>query len=853
MPGNYRLSFSHKFQSVEHVTLCGGAGRFPFPCTGRKVAGVKAQNSVVQILVATVVAGLLIALAMAPLAGISGAAVTRTNETMQTNLADMTGDVGEVMPGVTTINDRNGDAIAHLYEQRRHPVTSDQISQSMKDAIVSIEDRRFYEHEGVDLQGFARAMVTNLLAGGVEEGASTINQQYVKNYLLHVAADSTEAQAAATEQSIPRKLREMRMATQLDRDLSKDEILARYLNVVPFGNHAYGIEAAARTYFGVSAAELTVPQSAMLAGMVQSSEYLNPYNNTEGVTDRRNTVLQSMVTFGAITQEEADKYAAEPLGVLESPATLPNGCIAAQDRGFFCDYAVNYLKAKGLTEEQLKNDSLTINTTLDPVAQDAAHNTVTSNVDPMATGVAEVLNVVAPGQDSREILAMTSSRNYGLDLEAGETYLPQPSSLVGNGAGSVFKVFTAAAAMEQGMGLNEVLPVPTRYEAVGLGSGGAANCPPNTYCVENAGTYKPQMSLEDALAHSPNTTFIMLVERVGVEAVVDMSVKLGLRSYTEPGSYNEDYSIADYFKEANLGSYTLGPTAVNALELSNVGATLASGGRWCEPNPITTVETRDGEQIHLERPECEQVIEPELANALSEGMTKDVTSGTAQAAAAATGFSDTAAAKTGTTESHQSSAFLGFNNAIAAAPYIFNDGTTTSPLCSSPVQQCAGGNLYGGMEPARSYFQVHQQIPAAIGAGVGGGDKGNFREGTADALFDKLKGLSESAARERLKAAGYTVTGTRSVDGGGYPAGTVVGVNATSKDDAVILLSNGKNNAPAPQNPDSAGAGDGADDSQGRNSNPAPRPPRNQGQEDLDQLRRDLESFGNDLRNQFGF
>lgn len=842
----------------------GGKVRFPFPCTRRKVAGVKAQSSVVQILVATLVAGLLIALAMAPLAGISGAAVARTNETMQTNIDDMTGEISDVMPGVTTINDRNGDAIAHLYNQRRHPVTGDKISQDMKDAIVAIEDRRFYEHEGVDLQGFARAMVTNVMAGGVEEGASTISQQYVKNYLLHVAADSTEAQAEATEQSIPRKMREMRMATELDRELGKDEILTRYLNVVSFGNHSYGIEAAARTYFGVSAAELNVPQSAMLAGMVQSSEYLNPYNNTEGVTERRNTVLQSMVAYGAITQEEADAYAEEPLGVLETPATLGNGCISSGDRGFFCDYAVNYLKAKGITEEQLHNDSLTINTTLDPAAQDAAHNTVTSMVDPMTPGVAEVLNVVAPGQDSRDILAMTSSRNYGLDLDNGETYLPQPSSLVGNGAGSVFKVFTAAAAMEQGMGLDEVLPVPDRYEAEGLGAGGAENCPPNTYCVENASTYRPQMSLEDALAQSPNTTFIMLIERVGVEAAVDMSVKLGLRSYTEPASYNEDYSIADYFKEANLGSYTLGPTAVNALELSNVGATLASQGRWCEPNPIESVTTREGEEIHLERPECEQVVEPELANALSDAMTSDVTSGTAKGAAAATGFTDTAAAKTGTTESHQSSAFLGFNNAIAAAPYIFNDGTSTSPLCTSPVQQCSGGNLYGGLEPARSYFQVHQQIPAANGAGVGGGDTGDFRQGTADALFEELQGQSESVVRKRLEEDGYTVTGTRSVDGGGYPTGVVVGVNQTGRDEVEILISNGQDNSALPQEDAGSGEAGPGNDAEGSPGNggggngaggdaPAPAPsPQSPDQQDIDRLRQDLESLGNDLRSQFG-
>ncbi|HZK31918.1 MAG TPA: transglycosylase domain-containing protein, partial [Corynebacterium sp.] len=563
---------------------------------------------------------------MAPIAGVSGAAVTRTNETMQSNIEGMTEGW---TPGVTTITDVTGQPIAWLYDQRRHPVPGEQISQHMKDAIVSIEDHRFYEHEGVDLQGTFRALITNVLAGGVEQGASTLNQQYVKNYLLHVEADTTEAQASATEQSIPRKLREMRMATQLDRELEKDDILTRYLNLVPFGNHAYGIEAAARTYFGISAAELSVPQSAMLAGMVQSSEYLNPYTNYDVVVERRNTVLQSMVSNGVLDQESSDAFAAEPLGVLESPATLRNGCISAGDRGFFCDYALTYLQAKGISEEQLRNDEFTITTTLDPQMQDAAHQTVTSMVAPTQPGVAEVLNVVEPGQDSRDILAMVSSRDYGLDLEAGQTYLPQPSSLIGNGAGSVFKIFTAAAAMEQGMGLQTTLPVPARYEARGMGSGGAAGCPANTYCVENAGSYQPQMTLEEALAYSPNTTFIMLIEQVGVDAVVDMSVKLGLRSYAETGSYNADYSIAEFFKESNLGSYTLGPTAVNPLELSNVGATLASSGRWCEPNPIASIQNRHGQEVFLERPACEDVLDANLADSLASSMTADIEYGTA--------------------------------------------------------------------------------------------------------------------------------------------------------------------------------------------------------------------------------
>ena len=724
-------------------------------------------KSLANLVAATTVAGVAGALALAPLAGISGVGVTRTNEAMQSSLSDIT--YGNT-PGVTTVTDATGQPMAWLYDQRRHEVTGDQISQSMKDAIVAIEDHRFYEHDGVDIQGTARAMVTNLLAGGVEQGASTLNQQYIKNYLLHIEAETPEEQAAAVEQSVPRKLREMRLAADLDRDLSKDEILTGYLNLVPFGNRSYGVEAAARTYFGVSAAELTPPQAALLAGMVQSSEGLNPYTNPEGATARRDSVLRAMATHGYLTPEDAEAFVAEPLGILDSPATLPNGCIAAGDRGFFCDYALTYLDSKGLSREQLQEGGYTVTTTLDPQTQDAARAAAARNVDPLAPGVAEVLNVVEPGRDSRDILAMASSRNYGLNLENGETVLPQPSSLVGNGAGSVFKVFTAAAAIDRGIGLETELDVPDRYEARGLGTGGAEDCPPDTYCVENAGDYQPKMTLREALAYSPNTTFIQLIEQVGVPAVVDMSVKLGLRSYDQPGTHDGERSIAEYMKAANLGSYTLGPTPVNPLELSNVGATLASGGRWCEPNPIAKVTDRSGQEVFLERPDCEDVLDQGVADALAAGMADDITIGTGARAADVTGWSGQAAAKTGTTESHLSSAFLGFNSGFAAAPYIYNDGTSSSPLCTSPVRQCDEGNLFGGREAAESWFQTANLVPAAVNGTLPSVDE-RHELGTTHAILAEVVGMTEADARRTLEEAGYRVD-VRSTSGA-QPRGRV--------------------------------------------------------------------------------
>ncbi|APT83867.1 penicillin-binding protein [Corynebacterium aquilae DSM 44791] len=744
-----------------------------------------------SIITGTVVtAGLVGAVGLAPAATVAGVGISRTQETMESNLADLTDGSA---PGVTTLLDANDEPIAWLYKQRRFDVAPDQIAPIMKQAIVSVEDRRFYEHPGVDWQGTARAMVKNIFSGSVQEGASTIDQQYVKNYLLLVDAEDEAEQVAATEQSIPRKLREMRMASDLDKRLSKDEILTRYLNIVPFGNGAYGIEAAARTYFGSHASDLTPLQAATLAGIVQSSSVLNPYTNPEGVIERRNTVLDTMAETGALPVEEVQALKQEPLGVQEVPTGLPNGCITAGNKGFFCDYVIDYLAKKDLPKDKLFTGGYTIHTTLDPAIQEMTHNAVTAQVSPTTPGAAEVLNVVQPGADTRRVLAMTSSRNYGLNLDEGETVLPQPFTRVGAGAGSVFKVFTAATAIERGMGIDNILNVPPRYNAQGMGEGGAPNCPPGYYCVENAGVYRPSMTLRDALAQSPNTTFVQLIQQVGVPAVVDMAVRLGLRDYEDPGSFDGESSIAQYMIDHNLGSFTLGPTAVNPLELSNVAATLASNGVWCEPSPIERITDRNGNDVPIDSPPCEQVIDEGVAHALANAMSSDMVNGTASEAAKNMGWGAPTAGKTGTTETHQSAAFMGFNSNFAAVPYIYNDGTTVAPLCTSPLRQCQEGTLYGGMEPARTWIGLAETLgwPAE---GIIPPYDPIYNTGTATQDIPRVTGLAEADARKRLERAGYRVR-TEFVPGNGMPKGRAVGVNTagvTMKGQEVVLqLSDG--------------------------------------------------------------
>lgn len=745
-------------------------------CQGwsRSLAGVSGMSSLGKLVATCVAAGVVAAGSLFPIAGAAGLASNKMADSLAGTSADLIkGD----LPSISTVTDAGGEPIAWLYDQQRVIVPSAEISQNMKLAIIAIEDRRFADHAGVDWRGTVRAALTNATSGDVQQGASTIDQQLVKNYQFLVSAENDAERRAAVETTPARKIKEIRMALTLDSEMSKDDILSKYLNLVSFGNGTFGVQTAAQTYFGVDAADLTVPQAAMLAGMVQSTSRFNPYTNPRDTKDRRDTVIDTMVQTGAITPGAGAGYIAEPLGVLERPNSLPRGCITAGDRGFFCDYVLDYLDQNGLSREMVEQGGYTIRTTLDETVQASVQNSLDTYGNPTAQGVAEVMSVVRPGQDSHKVVAIASSRQYGLELGDSQTVQPQPFSLVGDGAGSVFKIFTVAAAMEKGMGTNTSLSVPRRVQVSGLGAGGAAGCPPAQYCVENAGSYPGSLSVTDALAQSPNTTFVNLIKDVGVSPTVDMAVRLGMRSYDRKGSAAGGDSIAEYVKKSNLGSFTLGPTAVNALELSNVGATLASGGVWCPPSPIESITDRTGKPVELSEPACEQVVEPGLANTLAVAMSKDaVAGGTAANAAGSAGWSRPLSGKTGTTEANRSSAFLGFTNHYAAAVYAFNDGTTTTELCTSPLRQCSYGNLFGGNEPANTWFSAFSPIADIYGPVQLPAPDPAYQAGKSAAGTPDVEGMSQSAAVSLLTNAGFVVN-TQFVSGTGRPYGTVVGLD----------------------------------------------------------------------------
>lgn len=754
-------------------------------------------------------AGVLVAGLLFPLAGGVGMTSNQASDTVASVSAEL---INEQVPLVTTVTDIGGAPIAYVFDQNRFEVEPSGIADTMKAAIISIEDRRFFEHDGVDWRGMTRALATNVTSSGSVlegQGASTLTMQYVKNYLLYAVADNPTEQTAAVATTPARKLREIRIALQLERQVDKQEILARYLNIVFFGNNAYGIVSAARTYFNTTPDQLTVSQAALLAGMVKSTTAFNPVDNPEAAIGRRNVVIDSMVEVGSITQAQGDAAKAEPLGIQQPLTGLANGCVSAGPAdGFMCQYALDYLETVGLPLDQVKRGGYTIRTTLDRRASDLAKDAVNSQVPRNTPGIANAMAIVQPGRDKHRVVALVSSRDYGLDAEAGQTSFAQPSTPQPFGAGSVYKVFTAAAALEKGLGIDTRVSAPSAYTSRIYTNGGAP------YTVRNDGrNYPSSLTLQDALATSPNTTFLALADRIGsVAPIVDMSYRLGMRtSLNVPDS--EGRTVAEAVKSENRGSYTLGPVPSSPLDLANVGATLMSGGTWCPPSPIEAVTDRNGKPVPLKEAPCEQAVPEGLANTLAVGLTKDIApGGTASAAARNAGWSRPMLSKTGTTQNNRSAGYVGATPQYAGAVLVWPDGSNPRPICDTdPPRLCGTGNVFGGKVPARTWFNamipLHEGLPELPLPPT----DPRYVSGGGGAQVPNVVGQGENQARLALERAGFRV---QSFDtDSDRPRGIVTSQNPSDSalpgDLVTIGVSNGnpppaetREPEPAPEEPD---------------------------------------------------
>ncbi|MDQ7908046.1 transglycosylase domain-containing protein [Phytohabitans sp. ZYX-F-186] len=568
--------------------------------------------------------------------------------------------------------------IATFYDVNRQEVPLNKVAPAARDAIVAAEDARFFEHGGVDMRSVIRAFVANGTDGEVEQGASTLTMQYVRNVLKTNPNLSPQERQDATDDTARRKLQEMRYAAALERKLSKEEILNRYLNISYFGAGAYGIAAASERYFGKAPAKLTLAEAALLAGLVQSPDSDSPIGGDKArALERRGYVLDSMARTGKITAAQAAKAKAEPLRL--KPTRLPSGCVAArQDTwGFFCDYVRQWWMGQpefGPSPQQRERDlfegGYRIVSSLDPETQKVAQNEVLS-VYGYGNDRAAPMAVVQPG--TGRVLAMAVNRHYSLK-DTTNQLVAGGGSIVGYQAGSTFKMFTMLAALESGRNLATGFNAPGRFMSKYPG-GGEAGCG-NKWCPRNAtpSWMNGYRTMWNGFGRSVNTYFVWLEQQVGADKVVQMAQRLGITFRAE-----SDAKLAKN-QAARWGAFTLGVSATMPLDLANAYATVAAEGVHCQPTPVLSIIGPSGDRLPVSNPKCQRVLRPEVARAATDAARCPVgdqsaygrcDGGTADEVAGILGGRQVAG-KTGTSEFDSTASFVGYTPQLAVASIAAN-------------------------------------------------------------------------------------------------------------------------------------------------------------------------------------
>jgi membrane peptidoglycan carboxypeptidase len=645
----------------------------------RVVDGTK--SPVGMMLALSVVAALLVSVMAIPAVALTGVYASRSVDVLDT-LPDSIrpGTLAQKSEIYATNADGSNTLLATVFDQNRQEVGWDQVSQFVKDAVVSTEDPRFYEHSGVDVASTLRAAFGNVASGGVESGASTITMQYVRNILVQqaemmdTAAEREAAYEAATTESVDRKLSEMRLAIALEKQYSKDDILMGYLNIANFGGSVYGIEAAAQYYFGTSAANLTLAQAASLAATVNEPNGLRidePENIPANQARRDQDILASMLREHTITQAQHDEAVATPISpTITEPTT---GCQAAADgAAYFCDYVTWIVKNDptfGDTADErwqhFKQGGYEIYTTLNTALQANAHETMLEYIPATYEEVDLGSTIVTVQPGTGRILAMAQNTTFDDDPSTtvpGATAVNYNTDIDYGGSsgfqvGSTYKVFALAEWLKQGHTLSDRV------------SGNEREWDMSTFpnsCQELGGPWEPAndassrpgtMSVQSALTNSVNNAFVEMAQQLDLCAIRGTAESLGV--------HRADGNDLDTQPSSVLGTNEIAPLTIAAAY-----AGIAANGVFCTPVAIDRIVDQSGAELAIPPSDCHQALEPNIASTLAYAMLGPIESGTATAS---NPYDDiTHIGKTGTTDNEKDTWMVGASTAAATAVWVGN-------------------------------------------------------------------------------------------------------------------------------------------------------------------------------------
>jgi membrane peptidoglycan carboxypeptidase len=707
----------------------------------------------------------------------------------------------------------DGSLLATFYLQNRVRVPLNIVPLQARQAIIAIEDSRFYAHHGVDFKGIARAALTNAGAGGVKQGASTLTQQYVKNALIESATSKAEQNAAKAD-SIERKLREARYAMALERKLTKDQILERYLNIAYYGHGVYGVGTAANYYFGKPVNRLTLPESALLAGMVQNPNRFDPSSKEPAIQRvtkaRRDTVLRRMSDLGFIS--DSQRVSAEAVPITTKVHPVESGCDSAAVRApFFCDYLRHVLEdtpvgdALGATREErqraLLGGGLVIKTTLDPTVQEAAQKAVDDQVPRTdRSGAAAAVDVIEPGTGNLRAMAVDrtysdakGSANTKVNLATGGQF--------GFQAGSTFKAFVLAEALREGIPLGLTLYAPQKYTSKVFTNCTTDGCGP--YEIQNAGDSEAgTFSMTQATHLSVNTYFLQLEERTGIEKPAALAEAMGV--------HKVNAFVADQPLE-RVPSFVLGSNGVSPLDMAGAYATFAAHGRYCPVQVVTEIRAPGGKTLALPEQQCEQVLEPGIADTVTSVLRGVIDGPEAYRTGVRASIGRPAAGKTGTVNDSKAAWFVGYTPQLAAAVWVGLPDQTPGKSFGSPLPMkrvTINGRyytqVYGGDIPAAIWHE-------AMGAALQGVPPQDFAgpdptvvQGAQVPVPDVSR-QPPDVARQMLVDAGFAVRDGGFVPAAPTPRGLVAytspraGSTASPGTTITLYVSNGA--APPPPSP----------------------------------------------------